>query len=209
MPNHRMLSGIQASGGIGRMNSSSGSTAERKRGNQPIARPSGTPIQRGGADRKQHAVEAVEDVGEQDAAMQQVRRRGDDRGRWWQHHVELRIDPLSEDADELPDDDERGEQPEMRHRASARRQRGRGRRQHRRRELATIAGSLLRSCARRQASAHEVPRAPGSLAVAERYAPTSDAVDSRLERLALERPRLLELARFGKRCGTVSASAAP
>src|SRR2546425_1125693 len=43
IPNHRMLSGIQASGGIGRMNSSSGSTEARKPADHPMARPSGMP----------------------------------------------------------------------------------------------------------------------------------------------------------------------
>ena len=43
IPNQRMLSGIHASGGIGRMNSRSGSTARRKPTDQPMPSPSGTP----------------------------------------------------------------------------------------------------------------------------------------------------------------------
>ena len=66
-----------------------------------------------GADREQHAIKAVEDVREQDAALHQVHGSREDRGRRWQHHVELRIEAQSEDADALPDDDERDEQPEM------------------------------------------------------------------------------------------------
>ena len=43
MPNQRMTSGISASGGIGRMNSTIGSKSPRATGESPIAKPSGMP----------------------------------------------------------------------------------------------------------------------------------------------------------------------
>ena len=43
MPNQRMTSGISASGGIGRMNSTIGSNSPRATDERPMAKPSGMP----------------------------------------------------------------------------------------------------------------------------------------------------------------------
>ena len=43
MPNQRMISGISASGGTGRMNSTIGSKSPRATDDSPMAKPSGMP----------------------------------------------------------------------------------------------------------------------------------------------------------------------
>jgi hypothetical protein len=62
---------------------------------------------------KQHSLEAVEDVRQQYAALDQIDGGRKHRGGWRQHHVELRVEAQAEDAHALPHDDERDEQPEV------------------------------------------------------------------------------------------------
>ena len=59
-----------------------------------------------GTNCHQHALQTVKDVSEQHTAVDQVRRRRDNRCRRRQHLFELLVNPLPERTDQLPDDDE-------------------------------------------------------------------------------------------------------
>ena len=58
-----MASGIQASGGIGRMSRKTGLIAASARRLQPIHRPSGTPVATGDDKSDHHKLEAVQRMG--------------------------------------------------------------------------------------------------------------------------------------------------